>query len=64
MCGDLIHHEVFGDGLPNASDPVLPQSTEYLPFVYMREQSAIVLTDSRGVRGSGLRGREVNAGDA
>lgn len=40
-------NEILGDGLPNV---FLMEPLPYLPFVYMMEQSYLILTDSGGVQ--------------
>ncbi|MDO4319875.1 MAG: UDP-N-acetylglucosamine 2-epimerase (non-hydrolyzing) [Bacteroidales bacterium] len=43
-------HEVFGDDLGNLGNLFFIEPLEYLTFVYLMEQSTIVLTDSGGIQ--------------
>lgn len=43
-------HEVFGENLANLGNMFFIEPLEYLSFVYMMEQSTIVLTDSGGIQ--------------
>lgn len=43
-------HEVFGDDLSNLGNIFFIEPLEYLSFVYLMEQSTIVLTDSGGIQ--------------
>ena len=43
-------HEVFGDDLSNLGNMFFIEPLEYLSFVYLMEQSTIVLTDSGGIQ--------------
>jgi len=43
-------HEVFGDDLSNLDNMFFIEPLEYLSFVYLMEQSTIVLTDSGGIQ--------------
>ncbi len=43
-------HEVFGEDLSNLSNMFFIEPLEYLSFVYLMEQSTIVLTDSGGIQ--------------
>lgn len=43
-------HEVFGEGLSNLGNMFFIEPLEYLSFVYLMEQSTIVLTDSGGIQ--------------
>lgn len=43
-------HEVFGDDLSNLGNMFFIEPLEYLSFVYLMEQSNIVLTDSGGIQ--------------
>ena len=43
-------HEVFGEDLSNLGNMFFIEPLEYLSFVYLMEQSTIVLTDSGGIQ--------------
>ena len=43
-------HEVFGENLENLGNMFFIEPLEYLSFVYLMEQSFIVLTDSGGIQ--------------
>jgi len=43
-------HEVFGENLANLGNMFFIEPLEYLSFVYLMEQSTIVLTDSGGIQ--------------
>ena len=43
-------HEVFGEDLTNLGNMFFIEPLEYLEFVYLMEQSTIVLTDSGGIQ--------------
>lgn len=43
-------HEVFGEDLSNLGNMYFIEPLEYLDFVYLMEQSTIVLTDSGGIQ--------------
>ncbi len=43
-------HEVFGEDLSNLGNMFFIEPLEYLEFVYLMEQSTIVLTDSGGIQ--------------
>ena len=43
-------HEVFGEDLSNLGNMFFIEPLEYLSFVYLMEQSNIVLTDSGGIQ--------------
>lgn len=43
-------HEVFGENLSNLDNMFFIEPLEYLSFVYLMEQAAIVLTDSGGIQ--------------
>lgn len=43
-------HEVFGEDLSNFGNMFFIEPLEYLSFVYLMEQSTIVLTDSGGIQ--------------
>ena len=43
-------HKVFGDDLSNLGNMFFIEPLEYLSFVYLMEQSTIVLTDSGGIQ--------------
>lgn len=43
-------HEVFGEDLSNLDNMFFIEPLEYLSFVYLMEQSTIVLTDSGGIQ--------------
>lgn len=43
-------HEVFGEDLSNLGNMFFIEPLEYLSFVYLMEQSSIVLTDSGGIQ--------------
>ena len=43
-------HEVFGEDLSNLGNMFFIEPLEYLDFVYLMEQSTIVLTDSGGIQ--------------
>lgn len=43
-------HEVFGERLENLGNIFFIEPLDYLPFVFMMEKSALVLTDSGGVQ--------------
>lgn len=43
-------HEVFGEDLTNLGNMFFIEPLEYLSFVYLMEQSTIVLTDSGGIQ--------------
>ena len=43
-------HEVFGEDLSNLGNMFFIEPLEYLSFVYLMEESTIVLTDSGGIQ--------------